>query len=149
MRKRVLRTTDGRTDDGRRTTDARAMALALLTQSSRAKKWSGDMVDMYLSLKFRVIHVTVSEEMMFMDGRQTDGRRTIRVRVMIVAMLCMQPGCVVAGKPVSSSRLTRVFTPFDLTWYDYTASESRVIMSGQVRRGKKGSKTAWGARFSS
>ena len=46
------------------------MALALLTQSSRAKngkKWSGDMVS-YLLTKLGIDSVNSSEETRFMDG---------------------------------------------------------------------------------
>ncbi len=53
---------------------------------------------------------------------------------------------MIAGKPGSSSRFTSFLTPFDLTRYVCTASESRVIMSGpgKVRRCKNSrpSKTA-------
>ncbi len=38
-----------------------------------------------------------------------------------------------------------LFTPLDLTRYDYMACENCVIMSGQVRRCKNNSKTAGGA----
>ncbi len=43
---------------------------------SLKKKWSGDMVDRYLSVKFGVKHFKVSQKTMWSTDGRTDGRRT-------------------------------------------------------------------------